>query len=74
MRKEENLNMKTYLLSLSQMLKDNPLVEDIPLWIGGLLLIYGVQKLFDIHYYRKNIRNKNDETEEETKTRKKMKR
>lgn len=53
MRKEENLNMKTYLLSLSQMLKDNPLVEDIPLWIGGLLLIWAVVSLFDMYLLKK---------------------
>lgn len=45
--------MKTYLLSLSQMLKDNPLVEDIPLWIGGLLLIWAVVSLFDMYLSKK---------------------
>lgn len=45
--------MKTYLLSLSQMLKDNPLVEDIPLWIGGLLLIWAVVSLFDMYLLKK---------------------
>lgn len=59
--------MKIYLLSLSQMLKDNPVIETIPLWIGGLLLIYVVYKKIDIHYYRKNIRNKKDETKERRK-------
>lgn len=51
--------MKTYLLSLSQMLKDNPLVEDIPLWIGGLLLIWAVVSLFDMYLLKKK-KNKSE--------------